>query len=87
MVKTKFKFLVDGIAYLDNLERNIDKLRAWIEEEGFIEVNYFLSMGVSSVLFTLEYKEKEPLLEELDDEIVIDLSDEVVQKPRNPKKK
>lgn len=63
MSKTKFKFLVDGLAYLDNLENNIQLFRDKLEEDGLEEVGYKISMGVSSVLFTIEYKEKEPGLD------------------------
>lgn len=90
MKKTKFKFLVDGISYLDNLERNIIIARQQLEDDGFEEVAYTVNIGVSNVIFTIEYQEKpvSPREEEFIDpnQTVIDCDvEEIAKKPKRRK--
>lgn len=90
MKKTKFKFLVDGISYLDNLERNIIIARQQLEDDGFEEVAYTVNIGVSNVIFTIEYQEKPVGLKEEDfvdpNQTTIDCdTEEIVSKPKRKK--
>lgn len=90
MKKTKFKFLVDGISYLDNLERNIIIARQQLEDDGFEEVAYTVNIGVSNVIFTIEYQEKPVGLKEEEfidpNQTVIDCDvEEIAKKPKRRK--
>lgn len=57
-MSTKYKFMIEGLAYLDNLEKCLEEYIEGLDKRGFMLVEKTVSMGVTSVLVMIEYCEK-----------------------------